>query len=393
MPTPTVTTCCRLVPRSCHFQPHAVDFAAWGDYVVSTGYGDLFSAVQEQNPNDLGVDRRRAYTARFGGTSAATAQIAGSVCALQGLAKQFFSIPASPGGLRETAMVPYPSGGAPNTEAVITGNSGRQPFNGDVSGNFGIDADGDGRLDGVYEAQAEGIEVTLGTYPRIWGFADDSSAVVQLLTLEGAVVDNDAESLTGLQPIKGEIGGNYYSVKGSDGTYLIATSEFAVGGEGLTDPDLLAPDADDDPELVAIWEQATRPVSGEVTDIGLAQQIEILPDTVQGITAELQLQPPVAPIVVVGFAMWDFQSSMWSTVDVAVVNGDDQPNADGNIVLDLEAAGGPGFARRYIDNTGKNYSRIWTWGYGDVFGDNPDYTILWDLMNIEFLNSGDEGPG
>ena len=371
----------------------AVDFAAWGDYVVSTGYGDLFSAVQEQNPNDLGVDRRRAYTARFGGTSAATAQIAGSVCALQGLAKQFFSIPASPGGLRETAMVPYPSGGSPNTEAVITGNSGRAPFNGDISGNFGIDADGDGRLDGVYEAQPEGIEVTLGTYPRIWGFADDSSAVVQLLTLEGAVVENDAESLTGLQPIKGEIGGNYYSVKGADGTYLIATSEFAVGGEGLTDPELLAPEAQDDPELAAIWAQATRPVSGEVTDIGLAQQIEILPDTVQGITADLQLQPPVAPIVVVGFAMWDFQTGMWNTVDVAVINGDDQPNADGNIELELEAAGGPGFARRYIDNTGKNYSRIWTWGYGDVFGDNPDYTILWDLMNIQFLNSGDDGPG
>ena len=80
-------------------------------------------------------------------------------------------------------------------------------------------------------------------------------------------------------------------------------------------------------------------------------------------------------------------------MDVAVINGDDQPNADGNIELELEAAGGPGFARRYIDNTGKNYSRIWTWGYGDVFGDNPDYTLLWDLMNIQFLNSGDDGPG
>ena len=96
-------------------------------------------------------------------------------------------------------------------------------FEGDISGSFGIDADGDGRLDGVYEAQPEGIEVTLGTYPRIWGFADDSSAVVQLLTLDGAVVENDAENLTDMQ-VKGEIAGNEYNMKGEDRIYLIATS-------------------------------------------------------------------------------------------------------------------------------------------------------------------------
>ena len=85
----------------------------WDEYVVSTGYGDLFSAVQPANPNDLGVDRRRAYTGRFGGTSAATAQIAGAACALQGLARQYFQIPANPGGLRDIAMKPYPAGTLP----------------------------------------------------------------------------------------------------------------------------------------------------------------------------------------------------------------------------------------------------------------------------------------
>ena len=54
---------------------------------------------------------------------------------------------------------------------------------------------------------SEGIgEVTwLGTYPRIWGFADDSSAVVQVVTLDGAVIDNEAQNLISLYPVKGEI--------------------------------------------------------------------------------------------------------------------------------------------------------------------------------------------
>ena len=212
---------------------------------------------------------------------------------------------------------------------------------------------------------------------------------MQLLTLDGAVVENDAENLTDMQEIKGDIGGNEYSIKGADQTYLIATSEFAIGGAGL-DPDLLD---GVEQELAPIWLQATRPITGEVTDIGLVNQVEVLPEAVQGIQATVELQPPVAPIIVVGFAMWDFQTGQWNTVDVAVVNEEDEPNAIGNIELELEVAGGPGYARRYINSTGMNIARIWTWGYGDVFGDNPDYTILWDLMNVEFFSPGNENPG
>ena len=372
----------------------AVDAAAWGDYVVSTGYGDLFSAVQPANPNDLGVDRRRAYTARFGGTSAATAQIAGAACALQGLARQYFQIPANPGGLRDIAMKPYPADGAPNTEAVVTGNSGRANFEGDISGNFGIDADGDGRLDGVYEAQPEGIEVTLGTYPRIWGFADDSSAVVQLLTLDGAVVNNEAQNLTALFPVKGEIAGNIYNVKGEDGSILIATSEYALGGEGadgLALPDVLDGSVPDGIE--EILNKAIRPVSGEVTDVALLHQVESLPETIVGIEATLALRQPVSPIIVVGFALWDFQSRRWQTVDVEVITDEDEPNEQGNIELELEVTGGSGYARRYINSDGKNWARVWTWGFGDVFGGAPEYSILWDLMNVQFLDSGNDQPG
>ena len=97
----------------------------------------LVLALQPKNPNDFGVDRRRTYTSRFGGTSAAATQIAGAV-RLQGLAKQYFQYSGqSQQGLRDIALKPYPAEGAPNTEAVIFDNSPRQNFAGSL-GHFGL---------------------------------------------------------------------------------------------------------------------------------------------------------------------------------------------------------------------------------------------------------------
>ena len=58
----------------------------------------------------------------------------------------------------------------------------------------------------------------------------------------------------------------------------------------------------------------------------------------------------------------------WQTVDVEVITDEDEPNEQGNIELELEVTGGSGYARRYINSDGKNWARVWTWGFGDVFG-------------------------
>ena len=134
-------------------------------------------------------------------------------------------------------------------------------------------------------------------------------------------------------------------------------------------------------------------MSGEVTDVALLHQVESLPETIVGIEATLALRQPVSPIIVVGFALWDFQSRRWQTVDVEVITDEDEPNEQGNIELELEVTGGSGYARRYINSDGKNWARVWTWGFGDVFGGAPEYSILWDLMNVQFLDSGNEQPG
>ena len=375
----------------------SVDSAAWGDYVVSTGYGDLFSALQDQYPSDLGTNRRRSYTARFGGTSAAAAQIAGSVCALQGLAKQFFGIPANPTGLRDIAMVPFPAEGAPNTEAVIFDNSARQNFPA-VSGILGSDVDGDGRLDGVYEAlggESGDIDVALGTYPRIWRFADNSSAVNQLLTLDGAVIDNEAINLISIYPIQGEFFGNIYSAKGEDGALLNATSEFALGSEGLSGlpPASILDQGPRAGDIVSLLRDAVRPVTGEVTDLALEHRVTTDPRQLSSIEATVSLRAPVTPVLVVGMSLWDYRLNRWQVADVDLVTAEDDVDpVTGNVTLEFELPVGFGFAQRYVSRQ-RNWTRIWTLGFGDVIGDLPNYSVFYDLINVQFVTPGDnDGP-
>jgi serine protease len=60
-----------------------VDVQGWGENVATTGYGDLAQGLDA----DGQPDPNQAYTAEFGGSSAATAMIAGAVASLQGIAK------------------------------------------------------------------------------------------------------------------------------------------------------------------------------------------------------------------------------------------------------------------------------------------------------------------
>ena len=62
-----------------------VDVYAWGAGVVTAGYGDKFNP-DGANPNvigPMGADNPKLYTGQFGGTSAATAQIAGMAALIQ----------------------------------------------------------------------------------------------------------------------------------------------------------------------------------------------------------------------------------------------------------------------------------------------------------------------
>lgn len=60
-----------------------VDLQGWGSGIVTTGYGDRFDGDSGSGP-----DPRQFYTSQFGGTSGATAMVAGVTASLQGIAKR-----------------------------------------------------------------------------------------------------------------------------------------------------------------------------------------------------------------------------------------------------------------------------------------------------------------
>jgi subtilisin family serine protease len=68
-----------------------LDVQGWGQSVASAGYGDL------QN----NFDPNKRYTARFSGTSSASAMVAGATAALQGAARARYGVPLDPIYLRQ----------------------------------------------------------------------------------------------------------------------------------------------------------------------------------------------------------------------------------------------------------------------------------------------------
>lgn len=67
-----------------------MDVHAWGSSIVTTGYGDLYSAGGP----------RFYYTSTFGGTSGASPMITGSSLCLQGIARAHMGVPMTPAALR-----------------------------------------------------------------------------------------------------------------------------------------------------------------------------------------------------------------------------------------------------------------------------------------------------
>lgn len=88
-----------------------VDLQGWGENVVSTGYGDLYMD-DEGNPQSY-------YTATFGGSSAASAMVAGAVASLQGVAKAHGYLLTA-----EQALDFLKTTGIPQGDGDDTGNAG-----------------------------------------------------------------------------------------------------------------------------------------------------------------------------------------------------------------------------------------------------------------------------
>lgn len=105
-----------------------VNVQGWGEHIVSTGYGDLAR---------VGGDVNQAYTNTFGGTSGASAMVAGAVVWLQGVANIYLHRRLKPLEMRKlltSTGTPQgagePIGPMPNLEAAV-----KAIMNGDPCGD------------------------------------------------------------------------------------------------------------------------------------------------------------------------------------------------------------------------------------------------------------------
>ena len=233
----------------------------------------------------------------------------------------------------------------------------------------------------------------MGWRPRIWEFGRDDCAVVQVATnLDGAVFGNDAQSLLAYYLIKGEGEGNFFSLKGDDGGRLDILSEFAPGGEGGNAGGNLsgafggaaAPSTFD-----RVVRDATRPVTGEVTDLLLLAECPVDPSIVTSITGEIQLLPPSTQFMLFGFELWDARVNRWRLVDIELLPED---AGDPDITVEFEVFTGFGTAERYIDRDQRTWARVWTWTLDSLFGSvDGNVKISYDLTDVQFNFGPDDG--
>ena len=361
----------------------AVDFNAWGDWVVSTGYGDLWSAINPDTVNgdgdtpfeeDDAVDRRRTYTAHFGGTSAAATQVAGAFCAIQGLAKQYFAMPGYVEGIRDLAMKAYTQ---PDPLGVGLDNT---DLNGDGSLDRSIDVDND-------DLDVNGIPY--GWPLRLWEFGMDDVAVVQVLNIEDAVYVDESPGLEAIYPIKGQLSGNLFSVKGNEGIRIEMTSVFANGGAPASGGSIVG-----SPDLPSNFQEvvnnASRIVTGEVTDLLMLLQTELDPQAVIGANITVNMQQP-SSLVTVGFLeVYNNVRRRWQIYDAAIIEGD--PDDEGDIDLEFEVPLNFGRASQFINRDGYMWTRMYTWSpNAGLLGGDAEYKLFVDLIDVEFNAPGDDG--
>ena len=190
---------------------NSVSLTGWGGFACAAGYGDLSSRDDATgNPDPL-----FSYTG-FGGTSAASPQVAGVLAAFQGFAKQWLGYPLPVVEMRD-----------------LLEQTGTAPLD-------------DIRMFGIYEPEGGpcALDLTtnagineIGAWPNLAG--DFGSAASRLINT-GPQGSDDSPYLENIAVLTGDdINGTVFSVRGSDDAYLTADpvrvvqSQTVGGGSGL----------------------------------------------------------------------------------------------------------------------------------------------------------------
>lgn len=324
---------------------------AWGTWVASPGYGDLFSP--DGNPN-------RSYSVSFGGTSAATPQVAGMLACAQGMAKQFYGIPLTPGQLRGAI------GGTP--QCRISNPADLPGFSQDLACGQDTDPDAEGNRIGPYATPGATCRniLTQGN-----GFG--SSQVTDVFILRGNLAF-----------------GNLFSVKSSDNSYLTVQSLYTKRNHKVI---LNSGNAEANFVASRVRYQAT----GYTADVMVRAKAPASQSGGIGIQVIGEIMNP-DPIAMVFFELYDWMAGKWMFVGVDTLP---QSGPGGELAFAHDIGDG----RRFINpNTKSTYLRAYVLASGPSTpgGGNPGpnggqtgatgSTFRFDWLNVQFTGGGEPVP-
>jgi hypothetical protein len=328
-----------------------VHACAWAERVVGAGYGDLFRG--QDDPSG------RCYTAQFSGTSAATAQVAGLVACLQGLARQFYGISLMPEQVRAAIGIAgidtLPERPCPNN--LICDEPSPMPRD----------------------------LIDIGPYPTTVGTA------AEMLT-NSDLGFPDSPWLGAVLVVRGHaLYGNHFSVAADDNNYLVVESEFTLAGsqpdgiggdDGLGDP-LDNPIAD----IVYI-------ASGQICDLVVSSQAELV-NPRAGLLVEVDAHT-AGGFALLFVELYDWNLGHFTFAGFSIMPGPPGLGADTDPNLELSS----NFAARYFHpDTDQLLLRLWTFGFGGEIGDAPGFNIggpqvnRFDLINYRLTSGFGVVPG
>jgi len=317
-----------LAPDPGATRSNVVHLRAWGSNVVTTGYGDLFAPA---GPPGSGVNPLRAYTATYGGTSAAAPQIAGCVAILQGFAKQFYGIPLATDRIRDVMR---------NGDPPTPGPRG-------LPGGFE-----EGPLCGL-DSDPELGPHRAGTFPNLAGSFD--SAASRMLNQTSAGFD-DSPLLQNILIANGTwIFGNRFSVKGVDNNYLVIESRYVNRNKpfdsapGLNEPPRVGLSFDDVPEA----KRMTYLASGQITDVVAVGRSTLENPTAMAVTV---IYGPVDVFSLGFIEAFNFTTRRWQFLNLSLLDAG-APGA----VIEGTALNANSFIR---NEDGRILVRTWTLGFG-----------------------------